>query len=73
MDERNAYREVPPGAVPAAPDAEDGLPPLAPPPPVGTELPPEAPDEYTGDPYELPPPPVAGTLWPGAPALAMAA
>ncbi len=38
MDERNAYREVPPGAVPAD---EDGLPPLAPPPPVGTELPPE--------------------------------
>src|SRR5437763_6340238 len=43
MDERNAYREVPPAAVPAAPDAEDGLPPLAPPPPVGTELPPEEP------------------------------
>jgi len=66
MDERNAYREVPPAAVPAAPDAEDGLPPLAPPPPVGTVLPPEEPEPPADDPFEMPPVPAAGTLWPGA-------
>jgi len=43
MDERDAYRAAP-GAVPP-PDGEDGLPPLAPPPPVGTEIPNATDDE----------------------------
>src|SRR5207244_521131 len=50
MDERDAYRAAP-AAVPP-PNAEDGLPPLAPPPPVGTELP-NAPGDRAGKPAEL--------------------
>lgn len=63
MDERDAYRAAP-AAVPPS-DAEDGLPPLAPPPPVGTVLPNGAEDEADSDPFEMPEAP-SGMLWPGA-------
>src|SRR5205807_7657643 len=65
MDERHATRAVPPGGADPAPDAEDGLPPLQPPPPVGTHVP-EVADEDEGEAFEMPPPPGEQMLWPGA-------
>src|SRR5262245_33183730 len=70
MDDRNGHREVPAagwtssGVPQGSPDDDGELPPLPPPPPVGTHLP-EPPVEAGDDAYEAPPPPSdAGALWP---------
>src|SRR6266536_3759928 len=63
MDSREPAEERRPAAYPGR--ARESLPPLPPPPPVGSALPAADRAESLPEPYEPPPPPADGALWPG--------